>query len=177
MMVANPGSGSSRSKYNDVVKPIGDVDRRPELQRIYDRNSALVHNAIHAMVDAFMPKDCFIHWSSFDTQGERNWRRRSFRRIPRAIWGRGHEAVPLWSHVPSLLLKKRKLNTSWWWLVLIKKKKLKSSRLRLLEKKEKLKSSWHLLVLMSKLKSKCLMSATCKLGTKSWSVWHMRTTA
>ena len=193
------------SKHNEKVPPVGDDERRHQLQRIYDKISALVYVVIHAVVGAFMPKNCLSRASSLDTQGEKKIRLRSFRRIPRALWGRGHEVIPLRSHMPSLLLQKHhqennrselvllKKKNSWWWVALLKKKKepsswwwlvlrkeLKISRWWLMlikKKKEYVKSSRWNLVLMFKLKSKCLTSATCKLGTRSWSVWHWKTTA
>lgn len=43
------------SKFNDQVSPVGDDQRRNELQRIYDKISALVCIVIHLVVDAFLP--------------------------------------------------------------------------------------------------------------------------
>jgi len=127
------------SKHNEKVPPVGDDERRHQLQRIYDKISALVYVVIHAVVGAFMPKSCLSRASSLDTQGEKKIRLRSFSRIPRALWGRGHEVIPLRSHMPSLLLQKHhqknnrselvllKKKNSWWWVALLKKKKEPSS--------------------------------------------------
>lgn len=149
------------SKHNEKVPPVGDDERRHQLQRIYDKISALVYVVIHAVVGAFMPKNCLSRASSLDTQGEKKIRLRSFRRIPRALWGRGHEVIPLRSHMPSLLLQKHHQENnrselvllkknSWWWVALLKKKKEPSSWWWLVLRKELKISRWWLMLIKKK---------------------------